>query len=205
MPLSLNSGNGLLNRTIKFSQVKRSKVSESIVFAISPDLFGRIKLKRILGKPFHLDRLRMSLPIVLKQSCPVDTPSIQNKGDLKRDTLSEFPQERENIFGKDVVLRDTPVKIEPAFCWRKADGADNQEMLVRDVFVKDRGFSFRRPGAAKKGLKHKTRFIEEDNCSAFSFGVFLYVAIFLAARIKSPLRFVLGGNVGVSDNPTQGV
>lgn len=130
----------------------------------------------------------------------MNTPSIQNKGELRRDTLSKFPKEKDNIFGNDVGLLDTPVKIKLAFCWRKSDGTDNRKVLMGDVLVKDGGFSLRRPGATEKRLKHKTRFVNEDNGPSFSFSVFLYTAISSSAKVESLPRFAIWDNAEVSDN-----
>jgi hypothetical protein len=112
MPLSLDTDKRLSDRTIKVSQVIWSKVGEFVVFSISPDLLSRIKLRGIFRKPLDLENPGMLFQISLKQSCPVDTQSIQDKGNLGDDAFPKLLQERYNIFGRDIMLLDTPVKIE---------------------------------------------------------------------------------------------
>lgn len=85
-----------------------------------------------------------------KQFCSMDTPFIQDEGNLTRDRFSNAPQKTKDIFSSNIVFIDRKEKIELVSLGRDANGGNNRQPLMTERLIEDRSLSFRCSSASEE-------------------------------------------------------
>lgn len=206
MRLTLDTVKRIPNQAIKFFPILRCQIRQLNILTVSPYLLNRIKFRSISGQPFKADTSRVFGKILLHSLCPMHTPSVHNQNHPLADVSSDRLQKPNHIFSNNIMLMNPPVKCESNSFGRNGKSTDDRESIMALRLIVYRSLSFRCPGAAKKWLEHKPTLIQQNNCPALFFSVFLYVARFDLATALLPFDSALWHDAEAFDssNPMNG-
>jgi len=174
------------DQVVKLFDVIGCQVSQIGILAMVPDLFHRIKVRRIARQPFNMNGLGVRFYISPQCFCPVDTPSIHDKYYPAMNIPGEGAQENNHILSTDVFSLNAPVKSNPASIRSESNGTDDRESVMTAPLAEYRCLSSGRPRPPHHWLEHESTLIQKYDASPFLFSVFLYPAIFLYANSGFP-------------------
>jgi len=189
-------GTNLIERRVngnrQFLGVFGREVSEFDEFTIRPDRFDRVEFRRVRRQPLHRDAGDMFGEELADDFSLMNSTVIHDEYLPAWYASSDTTQESQDFFRGDVMRVDGKEEIKPFTLWRDGNSADNRESVVSLPVLKDRSLSFEGPSLSDDGLKHKTRFVNENDRLFFpSRPVSLSSASFPCAIVLSALRSAL--------------
>src|SRR4030043_1441481 len=186
-------------RSAQLLHILRNIICKVSILSPIPDLFNRIKFRRISRKPFKTDSFGKSLmQSSLRPS--MDQPTIENQDNTLAKAFQKLCNKFLKIIHPNIAILNREVQTQSMMSGRNADCGNSRQPISSVPAIFDRCFTFRSPGATNDWLKHKTAFINQYNGSAASAGFFLYGASPACAIALWPVRPALLPAVRVSDN-----
>ena len=105
------------------------------IFAITPQLLSRVKLRGIAGQPFNLDMLRVFLEIATKQFRMMYRPIIKNNNKIAADMLPKGTNKGTHTIAVDVVAEDSEVHPQMLASGRYGESANSRQTIALIALV----------------------------------------------------------------------
>ncbi len=190
-----------VNGTRQFLGVFGREVSEFDEFTVRPNGFNRVEFRGVRRQPLNRDVGTMFGEELADDFSLMNLPVVHDEYFSVWNTSSDTTQESQDFFRSDVMRVDSEEEIKPFTLRRDTNSADNRESIVSLPVFENGSFSFDRPSLSDDGLKHKSRFVNENDRLFFpSWPVVLSLASSPCATVLPALRFALLLCAGVFDN-----
>ena len=197
--LGLTTPQRLTDCPAKMEHIVRDEVGQVHVLGSVPDALHWVKLRSIRWQPFNLKPARESLE--QSSNCrSMNLPPVEDQNNSSRQTVQQSLDELFEIIADDVVIKDIKVQTQPSGLRRDANGRNNRKPVPSVPTVMDRGLTFGCPGPADSRLEHKARFVDQNEATTASSGVFLNLASPCFATGQELFGRLRGLDVRVSDN-----
>ena len=189
----------LKNSFTKCLNVLGNMVGQVRVFASIPDLFNGIEIGGVGRQPLDIDPASKTFAQTFS-SRAMNRPAIHDQDNAARQTLQKVCHKEFKIVGTDVFRLEIEIESQVMAFRGDAEGRNSRKPISSVPTVENGGLATWSPSPAYQRLKHKARFVQQNDATAFSSGFFLFGANPLVASLRWLSRRVRGPAVRVFGN-----
>ena len=172
-------------------------------FKIVPDKLIRVKFRRVSGETVGM-KPRMFTEEFSDRGSFMGSAAVPEKDHMAAQVSEQLTEELNHLRGSDVLIGMEPgIESHALAFWRNAESRDGRNLLPPSCDAQNWSLSSDSPGSDHVRDHKESAFVEENQVSLKSFGVFLYGATHIASNAESlprPARG-LGSPAFGSSNP----
>lgn len=183
--------------------IGRCLVGQVGVLGVIPDLFRRVKVRRVAREPFDLNGALVTGKVAPDDGRLVHTPTIPDENDPPSEMASKPAKEQHQVVPADVPFLKGPIEPNATALWCHGERADGRDPIVTRPLAEDGRLTPRSPGAPDERLQHEAAFIQKDHAPSGGAGVFLYAASADASTDRWLLRRALSTGGRASADSTR--
>jgi len=131
-----------------------------MLLAISPDVFDRIKFRRVGGQALQMDAAALLSDVIAHQAAAVRGQAIPDDRQLPANVLLEMFEKLDHLRGLDAAWEKPEVEIP------NGDACDGRKTLPVEGILQHRGLAAWRPGADPVRPLAQAAFVHENYGSA---------------------------------------
>lgn len=176
----------------------QAQIGEFALFGIAKEVFDRIEFGRIAGQALEDDLVAKGVDVVAYEAAAVPGQAVPDDQELGTDLRPERLEEFDQLRAADRTVKEAEVKAP------EGDARDQRELLAVETVLQCRRAALGRPGLDAGRPFAQSGFVDEDDGSGLSAGLFLAPASAqtstagsLPRRAGSPARWAAGWRIPV--------